>query len=55
MAASETERREQAHNAALANLTTQPSAAHPIVAPKPAGETDRVNQIILSNLAVRND
>lgn len=51
----ENERKARLMLAGLANLTAQASSQHPIKAAKPTNETERVNQIILSNLADKDD
>jgi hypothetical protein len=51
----EQERKARIYCQALAQLTTTANASHPLVTPKPVGESERVNQIILSNLAAKDD
>jgi hypothetical protein len=51
----EQERKSRLMVQALNQLTTTVNANHPIVTPKPVGESERVNQIILSNLAAKDD
>lgn len=52
---SETARKARLWVAALAQLTTTANANHPTVTPKPSNEVERVNQIVLSNLAAKDD
>jgi hypothetical protein len=52
---SEQERKARLYLDAMSKLTTQASASHPIVAAKPSSECERIHQIILSNLATKDD